>query len=305
MFISKIRRGDINKFVSLLKKLLNGLVQPSPNLPINELLDDMTIKAVQHFKTQYYQRYQRLYTLQYDKDHLGEVTVGLWAMIGRALGKDMLLKELRETKDYEARSLLLGMDQINRVYTGFYTAAMEIYDAKIAAIFGGNNAVAAANGFDPDSLAIVKSTTNGMYAYYRGDTYESGEATSGHLSKQAMHLYGSTDRTRFGVDGNTFTDLYVPDGFLHPENVRKIPSPNSASVDFYYKNLGNYQDVTLMVSHIKDFKLQKVGNRWHIGTIGGKDGKDLHYIHSHLDLFKGNVGMTGKRIRLSFADAFC
>lgn len=61
----------------------------------------------------------------------------------------------------------------------------------------------------------------------------------------------------------------------------------------------------MLVSHIKDFKLKKESDRWHIGKIGGKGGDSLNYIHSHLDIFKGNVEMTGERKRLSFAGAFC
>lgn len=237
----------------------------------------------------------------------GTVTVGTWAMLGRALvkklGKQWVLNELKQVDDYQLRSLLLGMDQVGKM-SDYYTSEMELCDAKVASVFGGENAVAAANGFDPYSFAIARVYPGGPYQYYRGDFLKEGKIEPGHLSVQAMHLYGSTDGTRFGVDGYTFTDLYVPNGFRIP--VRKTVSLNSASVDFYYSELGNYKDVTLLVSHIKNYKMVKQGNRWHIGQIGGKGGQTPGEIHAHLDLFKGDVGMDGKpRIRLSFAKAFC
>lgn len=232
-------------------------------------------------------------------------------MIGRALSKDRLLQELRNVTDHEVRSFLLGMEKINNVHK-FYTNEMEKCDAKIASIFGGKNAVAAANGFDPDSLVVVRVSKQGVYnKHYRGDEINTKNniISPGHLSDSSMHLYGSTDGTRFGVDGNTFVDLYIPDGFREskkrPFVFNRIPGPTQASLDFYYKKLGNYEDVTLLVSHIKNFKIVREGDRRYIGQIGGVGGKDINYIHSHFDLFEGDVGMTGKRIRIPFAKAFC
>lgn len=303
-----LRINDKHKFVPLLKRFLNELVQPSPNLPLNDVVDEKTIKAVRAFKL--YWRI-RIAISDYDDKNHNEITLGLWAMIGRALSKDRLLQELRNATEYEVRSLLLGMDYSARL-SPFYSAEMEKCDAKIAALFGGKNAIAAANGFDPDSLAIVKVSKQGVYnKHYRGDEMDTKNnlISPGHLSESSMHLYGSTDGTRFGVNGNTFVDLYIPDGFReskkHPFVFNRIPGPKAASLDFYYKKLGNYEDVTLMVSHIKDFKVIKAGDRWYIGQIGGVGGKDINYIHSHLDLFEGDVGMTGKRIRIPFAKAFC
>lgn len=303
-----LRLQTQHKFVKQLKKFLNELVTPNLNLPIDDIFDEKTQHAVREFQVQWMNRVNS--TSQNGK-HDGIVTVGTWAMIGRALSRTRMLEALREANnDYELRSLLLGMDNINRDYKGYYTSEMEICDAKIATIFGGKNAVAAANGFDPDSFAIARFYSNkSSYAYYRGDIFVEGKRFAGHLSVEAMHLYGSTDGTRFGVDGYTFTDLYIPDGFRGSKRVpldfKRKPGPKQASLDFYYPQLGNYQDVTLMVSHIRNFKLVKEGNRWHIGQIGGIGGNTLGEIHSHLDLFKGDVGMTGPRNRLSFAKAFC
>lgn len=280
-------------------------VEPNPNLSNDDLVDVQTQKAVRHFRIQW----QNIAGLsKSDKGNIDVISAGLFAMLGRALGKNGLLNELRENEDYYLRSLLIGMDVAGFI-ANCYTPEMESCDAKIASIFGGDNAVASANGFEPESLAIVR-TSNGFYfGNYNRNAYIDANTgkwnTSAHLSEHAMHLYGSTDGTRFGVDGNTYTDLYVLDGFRSPEMIRKTLSPTQGGVEFYYKKLGNYEDVTLLVFHVKDFNLKKEGDRWHLGKIGGKAGDTKDYVHSHFDLLKGDVGMTGKRDRIPFADAFC
>ncbi len=212
-------------------------------------------------------------------------------MIGKALGSERLRMELKETDNYEVRSLLLGMDSSAAYHIKYYTKEMEVCDVKIAQIFGGSNAVAAANGFEPEGLALIGKT------YYRGDNifiWRDGTEVigPGHLSRHVMHMYGSTDGTRLGVDGETYTDVYIPNGFEMNSRVKyennknaltQIPTPEQSIVRFYYKKIGNVSDATLMMMHIKNFKAVKVGDRWKIGSIGGKGGEsadsDLGYLH--------------------------
>lgn len=301
-----LRLQTQHKFVRQLKKFLKELTTLPYDLSDDDVFDEKTKQAVIIFKSQWKSRVRSVNVI-FD----GEVTAGTWAMIGRALSKERLLQALSESgNEHELRSLLLGMDDVNRMYKGYYTAEMETCDAQIAMTFGGKNAVAAANGFDPDSFVVARFySPKSSYMYYRGDRYNNGKPETGHLSTEAMHLYGSSDGTRYGVDGYTFTDLYIPDGFRGSKKVpfsfTRRPGPKQASLDFYYPQLGNYQDVTLMVSHIKNFKITKEGNRWRLGQIGGIGGNTPGEIHAHLDLFKGDVGMTGTRNRLSFAKAFC
>ncbi len=333
MILPTFRFNDKHKFVCQLKRYLNELVQPNPNLLDDDLVDAKTLKAVYAFKNQWH---KRVSTSAYDANNFAEITPGLWAMIGLALGKDRLLQELRGAIDNEARSLLLGMSSNN--LSSYYTPEMEKCDAKIASILGGKNAIAAANGYDPDSLAIIR-ILSGKYSYYRGNTLElqkdgSQKLGPGHLAAYMMHIYGSTDGTRFGVDGKTETDIYIPDGFemkssvdwdgkLKKNALTQIPSPAQAVVTFYYKQLGNVQDATLLLMHVKDFKPKQDGNRWHIGKIGGKGGQigdvTKPYLHSHFVLLKGDVGLVRKgnereinsvanyqaSIGIRFIDAFC
>lgn len=101
----------------------------------------------------------------------------------------------------------------------------------------------------------------------------------------------------------------------------QTPTPTQAVVTFYYKELGNIKDATLLLMHVKNFKPKREGNRWHIGKIGGIGGEigeiTKPYLHSHFVLLKGDVGVAWKgndtqaisqyraSIGIRFVDAFC
>ena len=155
-----------------------------------------------------------------------------------------------------------------------YTAAMAASDKTLARIFGGPNAVAGANGFEPAGLAAA-------YPFYRGDIIgDDGIERRGHLS-YAMHLYGSPD-------GTGDSSLYVPAGFTQHS---AQPSPIDAAVIFYYPRLGNVTDVTLAVFHVADFQISNEGDRVRIGSLGGPGGSSASYKHSHIEFYRGNTGL--------------
>jgi hypothetical protein len=155
-----------------------------------------------------------------------------------------------------------------------YTAEMAASDKTLARIFGGPNAVAGANGFEPAGLAAA-------YPFYRGDIIgDDGMARRGHLS-YAMHLYGN-------ADGTGDSPLYIPTGFtLHSGQ----PSPTDAAMTFYYPRLGNLSDVTLAVFHVADFQINYEDDRVRIGNIGGPGGSSGCYKHSHIEFYRGNTGL--------------
>jgi hypothetical protein len=161
-----------------------------------------------------------------------------------------------------------------------YTEAMAASDSKLANVFGGPGAVAAANGFEPPSLGSA-------YPLYRGDLIDyEGKIRRGHLS-YAMHLYGS-------ADGTGEVDLYVPVGFISHS---RAPTPTDAAVTFYYPRLGNFTDVTLAVFHVANFHLSYEGDRVCIGNIGGRGGSLKSYRHSHLEFYHGNTGLPPASVR--------
>lgn len=161
-----------------------------------------------------------------------------------------------------------------------YTQSMIDSDLRLAAIFGGPGAVAAANGFEPAALGT-------QYPLYRGDIIgEDGQKRRGHLS-YAMHLYGS-------ADGTVATDVYVPSGFTSHSST---PTPTDAAVTFYYPQLGNLTDVTLVVFHVANFQLSYESGRVRIGTTGGPGGSISCYRHSHLEFYRGDSGLPSAAAR--------
>lgn len=47
MFFPVFRQGDKHKYIRQLKKFLNELVMPNPNLSDDEVLDEKTLKALE------------------------------------------------------------------------------------------------------------------------------------------------------------------------------------------------------------------------------------------------------------------
>ncbi|HEY6802193.1 MAG TPA: hypothetical protein VI306_01320 [Pyrinomonadaceae bacterium] len=172
-----------------------------------------------------------------------------------------------------------------------YTAQMADCDRLLARIFGGPNAIAAANSFEPAGLS-------GQYPIYRGDLVGAdGLMHPGHLS-YAMHLYGSEDGT-----GNS--PLYVPAGFTSHTNT---PTPTDAAITFYYPRLGNLTNVTLAVFHVADFEIREENGRIRIGNIGGRGGSFELYKHSHIEFYHGNTGLPASNqrqaLRINPAEVF-
>jgi hypothetical protein len=161
-----------------------------------------------------------------------------------------------------------------------YTSEMADCDRLLARMFGGPNAVVGANGFEPAGLAA-------SYPLYRGDIVgDDGQVRRGHLSF-ALHLYGSPD-------GRGDSPLYVPAGFRSHSSE---PTPTDAAVTFYYPKLGNLTDVTLAVFHVSDFQITSEGDRVRVGSIGGPGGSSPLYKHSHIEFYKGNVGLPAAAAR--------
>jgi hypothetical protein len=161
-----------------------------------------------------------------------------------------------------------------------YTPEMAESDRLLAEIFGASGAVAAANGFEPVGLAS-------HYPIYRGDLRDAeGFTRRGHLS-YAMHLYGS-------ADGTATTAIYIPQGFVSHS---KTPTPSDAAVTFFYPRLGTLRNITIAVFHIANFAITQENRRVRIGDIGGRGGSYQYYKHSHIEFYRGNVGLPSAKLR--------
>lgn len=165
------------------------------------------------------------------------------------------------------------------------TAEQQACDDQLARIFGGDKAVAAGNGFEPDGT-------------YRGDSQD--------ISDRALHIYGSQDRT-------ASTGVYIPRG-NQPlyANPRTFPEYRGGSFVAFYKELGGLTNVSLIITHLNrdtggSHPPNSAGSGY-IGTIGGVGGDGKGYVHSHFELVQGRV--TSRRSttamkHYSFAKVFC
>lgn len=218
----------------------------------------------------------RTVTFNYTKEGITSVTQ-TWMANSEGLTRTWMVgdqPELNASAKYSHAVSLFAKALPANAVVRQYTAEMAASDKTLAHIFGGPDAVAGANGFEPAGLAAA-------YPLYRGNIIgDDGIERRGHLSF-AMHLYGS-------ADGTGASPLYVPAGFTHCSGP---PSPTDAAVTFYYPRLGNLTDVTLAVFHVADFQINDEGKRVRIGTLGGPGGSSASYKHSHIEFYRGNTGL--------------
>jgi hypothetical protein len=238
----------------------------------------------------------RTITFNHTSDGIASVTQN-WMANSEGLSKTWLVGNQPEASIVQpvryAHSALLTLTKAlpTNALVREYAPEMAASDKFLAGIFGGPNAIAAGNGFEPAGLGA-------SYPLYRGDiTDDKGKIRRGHLSF-AMHLYGSFDGT-----GNS--PLYVPPGFTSHSGE---PSPKDAVVTFYYPRLGNLTDVTLAVFHVSDFQISNEGERVRIGNLGGPGGESTFYKHSHIEFYRGNSGLpplaARPRLRIDPATVF-
>jgi hypothetical protein len=237
----------------------------------------------------------RTISVAYNNDQVATV-VQTWNVLAVKMVKSWNADATHEFTNHETslekapRFGLIKSVPTNAV-TPNYTARMADCDRMLARIFGGPNAIAAANSFEPAGLS-------GQYPIYRGDLVGADGLTHpGHLSF-AMHLYGSEDGT-----GNS--PLYVPAGFTSHTNT---PTPTDAAITFYYPRLGNLTNVTLAVFHVADFEIREENGRIRIGNIGGRGGSFELYKHSHIEFYHGNTGLPASNqrqaLRINPAEVF-
>ena len=227
----------------------------------------------------------RTITFNYANDGIGSITQ-TWMANAKGFQKTWTVGDLSTGASLPSNySRAPGFTSFKKVPANalvqHYTAEMEASDRTLAQIFGGPNAVAAGNGFEPAGLA-------NSYPRYRGDIIgDDGKLRRGHLS-YAVHLYGNSS-------GTGDSPLYIPTGFILHSNQ---PSPTDAAVTFYYPKLGNLTDVTLAVFHIADFEIRPEGDRVRIGNIAGMGGSTPLYKHSHIEFYRGDTGLPPPDARM-------
>lgn len=283
-----------NKYNVPLRKYLNEVVTPSPNLSVGDTFDQRVYEAVIKFQHQFNRKHpERKPQLMVN----GTPDPVTWAAIGVALGAARLKQEIAASQDQVLNRMLQGIPLIDPPPS--YTTAMQECDKKLAELFSDSGASASAHGHVPKENAVEGG--------YRGDYRDlmTGRIIAGHLSSYAMHLHGSRDGTKD-------TGIYVPLGYERPEKAaRQTPTPTDAVVTFYYKKRGTLPNATLAVFHVANFKPEQVGDRIRIGTTGGLGGKHPKNRHAHIEIYNGDVGLPPTlkdraKVRVTkFGEVFC
>jgi hypothetical protein len=116
-------------------------------------------------------------------------------------------------------------------------------DQTIRDIFADDDAQAAASGFEPTGFPATDAWRNGQNRSQAGGPNPN---QWGHLNGYSGHIYGSSP-------GTSDTTLYVPGNF----SSYTPPSGNDAVATFFYRQLGNQQNVTLAVFHVGNFGIQR------------------------------------------------
>ena len=227
----------------------------------------------------------RTITFNYDDDEIGSITQ-TWTANAKVFQKTWTVGDqsagVSLPSNHSRAPRFTSLKKVpSNALVQHYTAEMQASDRTLAQIFGGPNAVAAGNGFEPAGLTA-------SYPLYRGDIIgDDGKLRRGHLS-YAVHLYGNSS-------GTGDSPLYIPNGFtLHSIQ----PSPTDAAVTFYYPKLGNLTEVTLAVFHVADFEIRPDGDRVRIGNIAGVGGSTPLYKHSHIEFYQGNTGLPPADARM-------
>ena len=149
-------------------------------------------------------------------------------------------------------------------------------------MFGGRGAKASGSGYHPDGMMLGANPATGW---------------NPHLFR-TMHLFGNNTGTAAG-------EVYAPAGGGTPFSRERV-APGDGSWGIHYARLGAVSNVTLVISHVKNYTNPgAITSHTLIGNIGGPGGDSSGrsplqpYIHSHMAI----LDSQGRNI--SFKDAFC
>lgn len=286
----------------ILKKYLNLLVKPNPNLPINNVFDIPTERAIRNFKKQF----NRLRGLWIVED--GTITVNLWRFIYQELqgvmGGVWVKEEINNLRDVELINLLLG------VPSSEYTESISSCDKKLAELFGGKGAIVMSI-VEPKELKKGNGSPRDFAGKSRG---------YGHNAIPCNELVGTNDRggiihiyaNEQGLSADV--DLYVPAGFKQiyevkvGNHVEKL-LPKEDNQKYFYSDA---MKLYIVFSHVKTDGVIRIGTKKangsvKIGNVGGPRGyaPDGSYFHTHIAFFSEYFGHPFTGTRVDPRDYFC
>lgn len=289
-------------WIGILKRYLNELVVPSPNLPIDNVFTPETSKALKDFKYQF--RKKNLTSTIAIDDSLEADT---WQTIGIALGEKRLKEELENLKDSGLKRLLQGKPEFE------YTEAMKACDQKLAEIFGGEGAAVMTLFEPPDLREQDGSFTHKKRPFYREEGHNAiarNDLKMDHQRGGIIHVYTNAQGLPADVG------LYVPKGFKQIFQVKDEKGkmldlkPGANNIQYFYSDT---LKIYITFAHAKTKGVGGIGTKKpngsvKIGNIGGPGGNGQDsgsYIHSHLSFFSEFFGSMNTGTRVDPRNYFC
>lgn len=283
------------EWIGILKRYLNELVVPSPNLPIDNEFTPETAKALKDFKFRF--RKRNLNSRLPIDDSLNADT---WEAIGIAFGQERLKRELSNLTDNGLKRLLQGLPEYD------YTEKMKVCDQKIADIFGGEGAAVMTIFEPPDLRKKDGSFTNDIRPFLRPEPHNAvprNDVKGTHERGGIIHVYATAQGLPADVG------LYAPKGFkqifkVKDENGKTVKLDAGANNILYFYSSEMKLYITFAHAKTKDVTgigTKKPSGSVKIGNIGGPGGDgegSSSYVHSHLSFYSeffGNV-TTGTRV---------
>lgn len=292
------------KYIQKLKRYLNLVVNPNPNLLLNDDFDIATHNAVLNFKRQFNRSERRKVFIED-----GTISNTLWEAVWTALwrtnnGIKIQTEELK-TSDTEFKNLILGLPFIKDL------DKVKECDKKLAGIFGGAEAVVATI-YDPIELKNPDGTKHSS----------AGKARP--LNHTSIPWNGRVDVTNKGGVIHLYTNeqglpddvgVYVPQGFTEikevkvgNQTVKLLPKADNQK---YFFNKNNENPLYIVYAHVKTVGAKNIGTKRDdgaikIGDIGGPGGyNNGSYVHCHIVFYSKYTGDPQTSTTTDPRDYFC
>lgn len=296
--------GEGDERIGILKRYLNELVVPSPNLSIDNEFTPATAEALYKFKVEFRKR-NLTSKLQIDRF----INTETWKAIGIALGQERVKEELLILTDTGLKRLLQGLTEFE------YTQEMRACDQKLADILGGEGA-AVMTIIEPPDLRRGDGSIRDKYApSIREEPHNAvprNDVKGTHERGGIIHVYTNSQGLPADVG------LYAPKGFKQIFQIKdergkiiKLEAGPNNILYFYSNELKIY----ITFAHAKTQGVGGIGTKKSngsvkIGNIGGPGGdgkgdKQPSYIHSHLSFYSEFYGNPNTGTRVDPRDYFC
>lgn len=281
------------KYLQRLKRYLNLLVVPNPNLPINDDFDMATHNAILNYKKQLNRRRGQK-TVVEDGTLTNTLWQIMWGELGRVTGSQFQIEEMK-TFESEFLNFTRGSPYINNV------EALQGCDAKLAKIFGEKNAVVATI-YDPKELKKANGKPHhnaGNPRPFSHSAIPTNEQLNTNDRGGIMHIYPNEQGLPEDVGvfaPAEFTEIFqISDG---TKIIKLLPKGDNQK---YFFNNNKQNPLYIVYAHVKTAGVSGIGTKRtdgaiKIGNVGGPGGEsEGAYVHCHIAFYSKFYGNSFTR----------